>query len=100
MTGRHKELPCKYGDVLFMDGKWGGGNKLGWPFFAICVINADGHVAMVAHGFASGESNAAYGYKLCSGSACDMCFGQVTQPTHVSFQAHPRVDGQVRSKLS
>jgi hypothetical protein len=37
MTGRHKELASRYGQVLFTDGKWGGNNKYGLFNSRVCI---------------------------------------------------------------
>lgn len=48
-----------------MDGKWGGGNTLRWPYFAICCLDNESKLRLLAHAFAVSESHAAYKYGLC-----------------------------------
>lgn len=74
MTGRHKELLATFGDVVFMDGKWGGANNLNWPFVAIGGVDQEMKVRMFAHAFACAESNGSYKYVhitfVLVGSSC------------------------------
>lgn len=50
--------------VVFIDAKFGGANKLNWPFFAIGGINEEGNVRMFAHAFATSETHDAYRYVI------------------------------------
>lgn len=60
MTGRQRETVQRYGQVIWLDGKWGGGNSLRWPTMAMAVLNEAARLCVAANAFVCAETSDAY----------------------------------------
>lgn len=70
MTARQRELLRAFGEVVFLDFKWGGGNNLRWPWSGPAVVDQEGHLRIVASVFFSTESDESYRYVFTSLCVC------------------------------
>jgi hypothetical protein len=77
MTPRQRELLLHYGDVLFIDWKWGGGNDLCWPWAGPSILDQENKLRTVASCLYSTESEQAYryggDYSYVHVHACNVC---------------------------
>lgn len=60
ITGRQRETVQRYGQVMWLDGKWGGGNTLRWPTMAMAVLNEELRLCIAANAFVCAETSDAY----------------------------------------